>query len=38
MKDTTRQIIIEVTSTIAAFAVECWRKVAKSTNSRGGKK
>lgn len=38
MKDTTRQIIIEVASTIAAFTVECWRKVAKNTNARGGKK
>lgn len=37
MKDTTRQIIIEVTSTIAAFAVELWRKVAKNSE-KGGKK
>lgn len=37
MKDTTRQIIIEVASTIAAFAVELWRKVAKNSE-KGGRK
>lgn len=34
MKDTTRQIIIEVAST---FAVELWRKVAKNSE-KGGRK
>lgn len=36
MRDTTRQIIIEITSTVAAFAVEFWRKVAKNSE-KGGK-
>ena len=38
MKDTTRQIIIEVASTFAACAVEFWRKVAKDSDKKGGKK
>ena len=38
MKDTTRQIIIEITSTVAAAAVELWRKVAKDSERKGGKK
>lgn len=29
MKDTTRQIIIEIASTAGAFAIELWRKIAK---------
>ncbi len=37
MKDTTRQIIIEVASTVVAFAVELWRKVAKNSE-KGGRK
>lgn len=37
MKDTTRQIIIEIASTVAAFAVEFWRKVAKNSEKKGGK-
>lgn len=36
MRDTTRQIIIEITSTVAAFAVELWRKVAKNSDKKGG--
>lgn len=38
MRDTTRQIIIEITSTVAAFAVEFWRKVVKDSERKKGKK
>jgi len=38
MKDTTRQVIIELGSTFAAFVVELWRKVAKNEKKRGGKR
>lgn len=38
MKDMTRQIIIEVTSTIVDFAVEVWYKVSKNSQGRGGEK
>ena len=36
MKDMTRQVIIEVTSTIVALAVEVWYKVTKNSKGRGG--
>lgn len=36
MKDMTRQIIIEVSSTILAVAVEVWYKITKSSKGKGG--
>ena len=35
MKDSTRHLIIEVSTTLVAFAVELWRKILK---KRGDKK
>ena len=36
MKDMTRQIIIEVTSTVLAVALELWYKASKGSKGRGG--
>ena len=38
MKDVTRKVIIEVVSTVAACAVEFWRRLAKNSERRGDKK
>lgn len=37
MKDTTRQVLIEVVSTVAACAIELWRKATKKSE-KGGRK
>lgn len=37
MTGTTKKALIEIGSTVAAFAIEVWRKLIRSESKKGGK-